>query len=234
MTAAMTAGGTARVAEPAHHLTDELLLDYAAGSLDLASSLMVAAHLTYCPHCRAKARAMDDIGGNFLDTLEPAVLEEASLDAVLARIDGEPVDADGTRPPPPVANDNPVLPRVVQQYLGGDVDTAPWKYLGGGVETAEIPIPDTSGHRAFLLRVAAGRAVPQHTHTGNEFVLILDGNYVDEFGYFGTGDIAICDGSVTHKPVAGPDRACTCLVVIDAPIRLTGILGAILNPFVKL
>jgi len=234
MTAALNAGGTARVAEPAHHLTDELLLDYAAGSLDIASSLIVAAHLTYCPQCRARARALDGVGGELLDALEPVELGSDALDAVLSKLDGGNSDQIETSKKASAANDNPVLPMVVQQYLGGDTDDANWKSLGAGVETAEIPLPGDSGHRAFLLRVAAGRAVPQHTHDGNEYVLVVDGSYTDEIGYFGPGDIAICDGSVTHKPVAGSERACTCLVVVDAPVRLTGVLGAILNKFVSI
>lgn len=37
-----------------HHIGDDLLLSYAAGTLDEASSLLVATHLALCPHCRAQ------------------------------------------------------------------------------------------------------------------------------------------------------------------------------------
>ena len=37
-----------------HHLTDELLLAYAAGNLAESWSLAVASHLSLCPACRER------------------------------------------------------------------------------------------------------------------------------------------------------------------------------------
>lgn len=78
-----------------------------------------------------------------------------------------------------------------------------------GVQTSEIAM-NVEGKRAFLLRVPAGKAVPHHTHDGNEFVLILRGAYNDEIGRFARGDLAISDGSIKHKPVAEPGEDCIC------------------------
>ena len=44
-----------------YHLSDELLLSYSAGTLDEASSLLVATHLALCPHCRSRNLAADAI-----------------------------------------------------------------------------------------------------------------------------------------------------------------------------
>ena len=37
-----------------HHLTDDLLLAYAAGSLNEGWSLAIATHLSLCPDCRRR------------------------------------------------------------------------------------------------------------------------------------------------------------------------------------
>ncbi|MGL1147904.1 zf-HC2 domain-containing protein, partial [Vibrio parahaemolyticus] len=67
-----------------HHPSNSLLLDYAAGTLDEASSLLIATHLTLCPHCRREVAAAEAIGGSLLDDLPAAPLRPGALDAVMA------------------------------------------------------------------------------------------------------------------------------------------------------
>lgn len=233
MTAALTSGGDMWTAGPSHHLSDDMLLDYAAGSLDEATGLIVATHLTYCAACRKRAARLDALGGAMLHDVAPAGMSPGALNAVMARLDkGTSEDSAPVRKDAAPANDNPQVPAVLRRYLGGDLDGVTWKNVGMGVQTSEIAIASPA-KRAFLLRVPAGKAVPHHTHAGNEYVLILSGAYNDEIGRFARGDMAISDGSIRHQPVAEPDEDCICLVVVDAPIRLTGPLGAILNLFVK-
>ena len=90
------------------------------------------------------------------------------------------------------------------------------------------------GQQVYLLKVDAGRAVPQHTHEGNEMVMVLAGSYQDENGTFAKGDVEIADGAVDHQPNAGSQEDCVCLVVTDAPLRFTGSAGWLLNMFVKM
>lgn len=232
MTALTVSGDGAGGAIPVHHLADELLTEYAAGSLDEATALVVAAHLTYCPQCRARAAQMDAVGGALLNALHPSALSSDALDSVFARLDGDEGGGLSAERPAP-ANDNPVLPRVLQSYFGGDCDAVGWKKLGMGVETAELSLPNAD-KRVFLLKVPEGKAVPDHTHDGEEFVVVLQGAFTDVNGRFGKGDVAHSDHSVDHKPHAEAGEDCICLVVVDAPIRLTGPLGKVLNLFVSL
>ena len=48
------------------------------------------------------------------------------------------------------------------------------------------------------------------------------------------GDVAEADPSVNHQPVADPGEDCICLAVTDAPLRLTGPFGRLLNPFLRI
>jgi putative transcriptional regulator len=46
--------------------------------------------------------------------------------------------------------------------------------------------------------------------------------------------VAEADHEVDHRPVADEGEDCLCLVVTDAPLKLTGRLGRLVNPFVRL
>lgn len=213
-----------------HHLNDELLLSYAAGSLDEAQSLLVASHLTLCPECRRRLASLEAAGGALFEALDGEDVSEDALDAVLDRLD-EPE-------PPRSAPDRTktvtgVLPAPLRKYVGGDIGDIRWRAKGPGVGMAELPVR-VEGQRAFMLRVDPGRAVPQHTHEGAELVMVLTGGYTDEYGHFLRGDVEIADPSVDHRPVADPGEPCVILAVTDAPIRFTGAFGRLLNYFVRL
>lgn len=234
MTAFAVSGQGAGGAVPVHHLSDDLLTAYAAGTLDEATSLVVATHLTYCPECRARAAMLDAVGGSLLNSLNPSALATDALDSVFARLESDtPAESRTATPAAAPANDNPVLPRALQSYFGGDADSVAWKKLGMGVETAEVSLADTD-KRVFLLKVPAGKAIPDHTHDGEEFVVVLQGAFTDVIGRFGRGDVAHSDHSIDHRPHAEDGEDCICLVVVDAPIRMTGPLGKVLNLFVSL
>ncbi len=228
---------------PTHHLADELLLDYAAGTLPEAVALFVTAHLTLCPECRARVKRLEALGGGLLETMEPTAAESGSFDALMARIEaGEPdICANDTRSASEETSETsetsektpPSLPRALQHYVGGDVEAINWQPIGLGVAIADLVI-DRSGLRAFMLKVPGGRKVPKHTHCGNEYVMVLEGAFNDEFGHFGRGDIEIADGEVEHQPIAEPGTDCICLAVTDAPLRITGPFGWLFNRMSKL
>jgi putative transcriptional regulator len=90
------------------------------------------------------------------------------------------------------------------------------------------------GYRTRLLWIKAGAKVPTHTHGGREYTLVLQGSFSDESGRFGRGDVEVADAEVTHKPVAGSECDCICLAVTDAPLRMTGPIGRILNYFIDM
>ena len=46
-----------------HHLTDALLMGYAAGNLPEAFNLVVATHISMCDTCRAALAGFDAVGG---------------------------------------------------------------------------------------------------------------------------------------------------------------------------
>jgi len=243
-------------AGPTHTLDDAILLDYAAGSCSEAVSLIVAAHLTLSPEARARYAAFEDLGGTMLDAMEPADLDDDALADCFALIDARetavapdgPADAafrtladapmpctPASRPaaPPPAAGGRSPdrVPAPLRGYIGGDLESQPWRPVMRGLDEVSIPIDGVATVR--LLRIRGGTAMPRHTHSGTEMTLVLEGGFSDERGHFLRGDIAVTDAAVNHRPVADAGEDCYCLTVTDAPLRLTGPIGRLLNPFVR-
>ena len=84
------------------------------------------------------------------------------------------------------------------------------------------------------MRIKAGTAMPLHSHDGHELTLVLAGGFSDDDKHFLPGDVAVADASVNHRPVADPGEDCLCLAVTDAPLRLTGPFGRLLNPILRI
>ncbi|NNE50790.1 MAG: transcriptional regulator [Sulfitobacter sp.] len=206
-----------------HHLHEPTLLAYATGNLPEAVNLVVAAHVSLCDECRALAETFDTVGGALLEETAAVGLEQDSLDRALARIE--------TEAPAPRAPVSPgTLPAPVQAYVGGDLSAVKWRPVGMGVKQALLPTSDTASAR--LLLIPAGAAIPDHSHSGQEFTLVLQGAFADEEDRFARGDIEIADDKVHHQPVADIGEDCICLAVTDAPLKFSGWLPRMVQRFV--
>lgn len=219
-----------------HHPSDDLLLAYAAGSLSESLSLMVATHSALCPRCRREIERAEAIGAALVDEAEPLAMESAALDVVLARLD------DGVGSSPAVAEKRPAapfsdagakaIPEPLRSYLHGRLDDLSWRRLGPGVRQFPV-LSQPGGLNTRLLRIAPRTTLPEHGHGGEEHTLVLKGCFFDGDEVFARGDLESAHGEIVHQPVSGPDEDCICLVVTDAPLRFTGLLGRIVQPFVK-
>jgi putative transcriptional regulator len=91
-----------------------------------------------------------------------------------------------------------------------------------------------NGARVFLLRAKPGTKLPTHTHTGIERTQVLAGAFIHDGGRFGAGDFDDAEGDVEHRPRVDIGEACICLVAMTGSIRLTGPIGRLIQPFVRL
>ena len=64
----------------------EMLLEYSAGSMQLAPSIAVTAHLNFCDACASTSKSLQDIGGHLLDQHCEEISDEL-LDDIFSRID---------------------------------------------------------------------------------------------------------------------------------------------------
>jgi|HubBroStandDraft_1064217.scaffolds.fasta_scaffold00055_34 putative transcriptional regulator len=211
---------------PQIHPDDGYLLDYATGTLPEPFAVLIASHLTLCPACRDTARAFDRVGGALLESSEPAALAADSLAAVMQRLD-RPATVT-VPPPPPALSGFGFLPRPLQRFLTGLPDPPRWHRVPFiGLET--VRIPRFGECRSRLMRVAPRHAIPRHTHTGNELLIVLNGGYSDQTGEYDRGDVAYGDPELVHTPRADPERGCLCFSVWDSAPKMVGALGPLLN-----
>lgn len=207
-----------------HHLSDQLLIGYAAGNLPEAFSLVVATHVSLCDECRAWLETFETVGGAVLEA-ETAEMSEASLEVCLARL-GQPETA--LKPAPRRG----LFPAPLAGYVGGDLEKVRWKPLGMGVRQAILPT--AKGATARLLYVPAGQGVPDHGHRGLELTLVLQGAFRDEKARFGPGDVEIADERDEHTPIAEAGTDCICLAATDAPLRFKGLVSRLLQPIFRI
>lgn len=217
-----------------HHVSDELLLSYASGTLEEGWRLAVATHLALCPDCRNRLSLIEDTAGQLLEDIAPEAAMATSFDRLRQRIvaEGEPAReatpaAERTAAPARVAS--PVLPEPLRSYVGGDVETLKWKSLGRGAY--HIPIKTADGATMVrLLRIPAGKPVPEHGHGGRELTLVLSGSFHDGEALFARGDLEEADASIQHQPVATLGEDCICLAVTDAPLKFRSWLLRLVQP----
>ncbi len=213
-----------------HAIADEFLLDHATGAASAPVSLLVATHLALNPAARRSYRQMESLGGVMLDTIEPTKADPDALAKLFARIDrGDGADFEHAFMP--VTTRDVRIPAPLAVYTRDGLDRLEWKQLTRGVEEAPLAIHGKQGDRAMLLRIAAGRAIPKHSHRGIELTLVLDGAFGDARGVYARGDVCAADETIEHQPTAELIGDCLCLVVSSGPVRLTGPFMRLLNPF---
>ncbi len=211
-----------------HHPSEALLLDYVSGTLGETWSLGIATHLALCPTCRRTTGVLEAIGGDMLEAIEPAQMTDGATARMMARLDvnDEPDDAVD---PAPLRSESLVLPQPLLGYLGKDLADLKWQRLGMGafqllIQTQEKDVT------ARLLRIPAGRPVPEHTHRGLELTLILSGEFSDTTGTYKRGDLQEADDTLEHQPCAGQDEDCICLAITDAPLKFRSLAARIVQP----
>lgn len=213
-----------------HHPSEALLLDYASGALGEAWSLGIASHLALCPCCRQEVATMEAVGGLMLEEVAPERLRDDCYKSVLSKLDGPlkekrilPQDlSDGVT--------RPVIPQPLRGYLGGDLYSLQWRRLGLGASQILILTGDRKVS-ARLLRIPAGRPVPEHSHGGLELTLVLRGAFEDDSGAYHRGDLQEANEEVAHQPLALPQEDCICLAITDAPLRFKSLAARIAQPF---
>ena len=122
---------------------------------------------------------------------------------------------------------NVFMPLALRSYVSRHLGALEWRTILPGLERCRIA--RDAGAEASFLRCQPGKAIPVHTHRGREAVLVLQGAFRDRNGHYAPGDIAVADDTIDHRPVADGLLECITFVVLEAPVRLTGPFGRLLQ-----
>lgn len=219
---------------PSHHIAPDVLMAYAAGSLDEAHSVLVATHLALCPTCREAASGYEALGGALVDAMPETAVEEEALQSVFAMIDAAPDEASLETDCRNHSEEmTKIFPAPLREYLPGDWSQFQWKSRGLSVKEAVFDIGNGET-KASLLWIKPGASVPSHTHSETETTLVLKGAFDDQTGHYGRGDVAVATPDVNHSPTASDGEECICFAVVSGHLELTGTVGRFFNPFIKI
>lgn len=214
-----------------HHPDLDFLTEYAAGTLPLAQSACVAAHLNYCPECRRLATSLLEVGAAMFGRAAPEPVSEVLLNTVLARLDEEPPLSYGSGQ----VSGAPAgrTPAFLQRLMDGDFADLAWKHITRTLSICYLRTGDP-GHEFALYHIKAGGRIPKHDHRGSEITLVLQGGFSDADGDYHEGDFLLRRPDEVHAPTALQSEDCICIGVLDAPLRFTDWKLRWMNPFLHL
>lgn len=229
-----------------YHPDESLLAAYSAGSLALSYALCVATHIDMCPQCRSNMRHLNTLGGHFFDQMKPKSGGDELRDKVFSMLDTSTLPADSNNQA--VLDDqqdqhkhqnssqyrgqNDQIPRSLKQFIPNNYKALDWQRISPSIHQAHL-CTDNHGAQVALIKIKPGGTLAQHTHTGDEFTLLLKGAFSDESGLYQHGDFIVRNDNHKHSTVATMDSDCICLTVLDAPIQFTGLLRRWLNPILR-
>lgn len=203
---------------------DEVLAQFATGQLSCAQHALVASHLALSSRNRAFVRLLEETASGQLDVgaVASGNSSAADLEAIFA--------APSRKPQPVVASSD--IPAPLRHLMampdGREIDSLAWRRYLPGIRRVKVDGQHGGGEANFYW-IKAGRKLPSHTHAGREMTLVLRGGFSDAGGHFARGDIALADSNVDHIPVADADEDCLCFAVTEAPLKLTGPFGRIVQ-----
>ncbi|MEW9798799.1 ChrR family anti-sigma-E factor [Alteromonas sp. CYL-A6] len=216
------------------HPRSEQLVAFAEGTLAPVESLMVSAHCDMCSVCRRRVALETDLLAESVDETDVTSMADGSaFESMLADILTQPV-AD-TRD----ISCSPKKDAVIE--LDGRKFTLPhtlarytqrmgnWSSLVGRLWQAPVDLGNQGV--ANFIYMGSGGSVPEHTHRGTEYTLVLDGEFSDGLHTYDTGDFIYLDGEHTHAPRSDASEGCLVFSIVDQPLHFTSGIARLLNPF---
>lgn len=201
-------------------ISDDIITEYAAGKLSPAKHIIVACQSEISETVAKRVAFTENIAASMLEDIETKSLSPLFMGNVLASL-----------PPQESANvnkmDDPIeglAPKSLRHMLGHGLKDMKWKSLVPGVAVHDIlgNRKTKEGDRLYLLKAKGGMRMPDHSHTGEEWSLILTGSYTVGETRFTRGDLHIEDETETHAPHIDEGEDCICLVMTQGPLKMQG------------
>lgn len=228
------------------------LTDYAAGNLPMSQALCISAHLSFCSQCRKQVEQLNSLGGMMLNSpIANSPTSEAELplsdveisDSLRSQMldlisNDQSTTGSATLTAVASANDEPSntesdLPRCLNKLIPNGTNQLHWQKLGTAVSVARLAAGDTQREVA-LHKIKAGGRVGNHDHKGREVTVVLTGSFSDQQGQYLPGDFLVKEPGEAHQPIASEDAECICLSVLEAPVKFTGPIARLVNPFLRI
>lgn len=211
-----------------HHPSETLLTQFCSASLTASLSLAVSIHVDMCPLCQAKVAKLEAENADSLfaeDSFSDGQLFDDTFDSTMLALITADDSSDEAYHIEPVAvnvnENNYQLPRALSRISHG-------KFIQVGKLARSRINLDDGALRSSLLHIDAGGQIPEHTHTGFEVTLLLEGEFSDEDGHYVPGDFIWQDGRHQHTPLT--KNGCLCFTVVSSALHFNKGFSKLLNP----
>jgi len=205
-----------------NHPDQSWFVSYAVGGLTPSFNLLLQAHLSVCPQCRSVLKKADELGAQFMFGADDAPMGELTM----------PTPQVGAKTEQSVEwskDQSTDLSEFFDHYIGMHLDSLKWMRAGKGLGVCRLT--DTDEDKMLMLRAEPGTLLPKHSHNGSELTLVLKGAYFCEDTIFKVGDIEDADDSTLHQPVVTAEDECICIAAVDGPLKFSGMLQRMAQPF---
>ena len=196
---------------------NELIFGYSSGNLSEAKSLFVSMYLYLNSVAAKKASIFDNILADNLADLDEVAPKKINYKDCINATFNQNVSFKISK------NNNPLT------NLIGSIDKLKWKSIYKGFREFNIPLKESDTIK--LIKMDPGISVPLHSHSGKEYILVIDGSFCDEYGEYKKGDMQINDQKIKHHPTACNKNGCICLSIAERDVVFFGKLGSALNLF---
>lgn len=194
--------------------SEESLTDYALGNLSPAKHIVMACQSEISDTVAQEVAFQEGIAANLMENTEPVSLSPRFLGNVLAKL------PEHDRSDDDVISPHGLAPKTLRSALGHGLRDMKWSSLVPGVAVHDVlgNRRYEQGDRLYLLKAKGGMKMPEHSHNGEEWSLILTGSYNVGDTTYTRGDLHIEDETVTHAPHINEGEECICLVMTQGPL----------------
>lgn len=209
--------------------SEDVLVDYAAGNLSPAKHMIIACQREIAPSVSERISFQEDVASCLMTG---AKSEKLSADFLLNTIANLPKRYDGKNDnvPPSIG----LAPQTLRIALGHGLRDLKWKSLVPGVAVHDVMGNRRyeNGDRLYLLRAKGGVQMPEHSHQGEEWSLLLTGSYSIGDKTYSRGDIHMEDETETHAPFINEGEDCICLVMTQGPLVMKSLIPKLVQKVV--
>lgn len=194
---------------------DDILPEWALGTLDASAQEAAERHLAGCARCRAEAARLKPVRDGLTALVSPVAPPPEVLQRVVAQMEGP---GRLTRFADRVAAFFDLTRERALALLESLGDASLW--MPGPVEGSELmPVeagPAREGTLAGILRLHPGVRYPRHTHHGREWNLVLEGGFREDGGHeVWPGEELMKPEDSSHGFTALDGPACLCASLLE-------------------
>lgn len=211
-------------------MNEDAITEYATGTLSPAKHVMLACQREISSAVADRVAFQEEIAARMLEDGKAQALSPLFMGNVLAALPAQ----EGKSAPIMADPANGLAPKSLRHMLGHGLKDMKWKSLVPGVAVHDIlgNRKTKDGDRLYLLKAKGGMKMPDHSHNGEEWTLILTGSYSTGDRHFTRGDLHIEDETETHAPHIDEGEDCICLVMTQGPLKMQGWLPKIVQSVV--